>query len=101
MLACVSRSVTHRIHACGAVYDFGQNAPGWCELRITGQAGLNVQLRHAELLQHPPYGPEDGSICEFTTSVMITTLSFRHRALLPSDQTSGTCARPRPPTRTS
>ena len=64
MLACVSRSVTHRIHACGAVYDFGQNEPGWCELRITGQAGLNVQLRHAELLQHPPFGPEDGSICE-------------------------------------
>ena len=51
------------------MYDFGQNEPGWCELRITGQAGLNVQLRHAELLQHPPYGPEDGSICECTNGL--------------------------------
>ena len=59
-----SDNIAHRVRACGAVYDFGQNEPGWCELRITGQAGLNVQLRHAELLQHPPYGPEDGSICE-------------------------------------
>ena len=37
------------------VFDFGQNGPGWCRLRITGPAGLRVQLRHAEVLQHPPY----------------------------------------------
>jgi alpha-L-rhamnosidase len=39
------------------VYDFGQNEPGWCRLKITGAEGLTVQLRHAEVLQHPPYGP--------------------------------------------
>lgn len=44
------------------VFDFGQNGPGWCRLRITGPRGLQIQLRHAELLQHPPYGPEDGNI---------------------------------------
>eukprot|EP00935_MAST-01C_sp_MAST-1C-sp1_P000370 g370.t1 len=44
------------------VYDFEQNKPGWCVLRIAGQRGLRVQLRHAEILQHPPYGPFDGSI---------------------------------------
>ena len=44
------------------VYDFGQNLPGWCRLRITGTSGLQVQLRHAEVLQHPPYGPFDGNI---------------------------------------
>jgi alpha-L-rhamnosidase len=44
------------------VYDFGQNMPGWCRIDITGEAGLTVQLRHAEVLQHPPYGPFDGNI---------------------------------------
>jgi alpha-L-rhamnosidase len=39
------------------VYDFGQNEPGWCRLKITGAEGITVQLRHAEVLQHPPYGP--------------------------------------------
>ena len=38
------------------VYDFGQNMPGWCRLAITGPQGLHVQLRHAEVLMHPPYG---------------------------------------------
>ena len=32
------------------------------KLKITGQRGLTVQLRHAEVLQHPPYGPADGNI---------------------------------------
>eukprot|EP00040_Diaphanoeca_grandis_P031770 m.190577 g.190577 ORF g.190577 m.190577 type:complete len:1125 (-) comp32410_c0_seq1:45-3419(-) len=44
------------------VYDFGQNLPGWCKLQITGMRGVQVQLRHAEVLQHPPYGPADGNI---------------------------------------
>jgi alpha-L-rhamnosidase len=44
------------------VFDFGQNGPGWCKLKITGPRGLQIQLRHAELLQHPPYGPKDGNI---------------------------------------
>ena len=37
--------------------DFTQNEPGWCKLSITGQRGLAVQLRHAEILQHPPCVP--------------------------------------------
>jgi alpha-L-rhamnosidase len=44
------------------VYDFGQNMPGWCRLAITGRRGLRVQLRHAEVLMHPPYGPADGNV---------------------------------------
>lgn len=44
------------------VFDFAQNEPGWCKLSITGERGLVVQLRHAEILQHPPYGPADGNI---------------------------------------
>lgn len=44
------------------VYEFEQNGPGWCRLSITGPRGLVVQLRHAEILQHPPYGPIDGNI---------------------------------------
>ena len=45
------------------VYDFEQNEPGWCKLQMPEcPRGLVVQLRHAEVLQHPPYGPEDGSI---------------------------------------
>ena len=44
------------------VYDFGQNMPGWCTIRITGKRGLRVQLRHAEVLRHPPYGPADGNV---------------------------------------
>ena len=44
------------------VYDFLQNEPGWCKLSLTCEAGVVVQLRHAEVLQHPPYGPEDGNV---------------------------------------
>ena len=44
------------------VYDFTQNGPGWCKLDITCERGLVVQLRHAEVLQHPPYGPRDGNV---------------------------------------
>ena len=45
------------------VFDFGQNMAG--VVRLTGlrcAAGANVTLRHAELLTHPPYGAEDGSL---------------------------------------
>jgi alpha-L-rhamnosidase len=45
------------------VYDFNQNGPGWCKLNLEGcEAGTVVQLRHAEVLQHPPYGPRDGNV---------------------------------------
>jgi alpha-L-rhamnosidase len=64
------RAIKHRIAeqmrspAPGVyVYDFGQNEPGWCKLALDScEAGLVVQLRHAEVLQHPPYGPIDGNI---------------------------------------
>jgi len=32
------------------VYDFGQNFSGWCRLKVSGPAGTEVILRHAELL---------------------------------------------------
>jgi alpha-L-rhamnosidase len=33
------------------IYDFGQNLVGWCRLRISGPAGPQVALRHAETLK--------------------------------------------------
>ena len=46
------------------VFDFGQNLAGVVRLRLPAPvpAGVAITLRHAELLQHPPYGPKDGSI---------------------------------------
>lgn len=45
------------------VVDFGQNMAGIIRLRIRYcPAGTIVTLRHAELLNHPPYGPVDGLI---------------------------------------
>ena len=44
------------------VVDFGDNLSGWVRIKVTGPAGSNITLRHAEVLQHPPYGPADGSI---------------------------------------
>ncbi|HVX65692.1 MAG TPA: family 78 glycoside hydrolase catalytic domain, partial [Bryobacteraceae bacterium] len=33
------------------VYDMGQNMVGWCRLKVSGPAGAEVSLRHAETLQ--------------------------------------------------
>jgi alpha-L-rhamnosidase len=33
------------------VFDLGQNMVGWCQLRVSGQAGTHVSLRHAETLK--------------------------------------------------
>jgi len=33
------------------VFDMGQNMVGWCRLKVKGEAGTEVQLRHAEELQ--------------------------------------------------
>jgi alpha-L-rhamnosidase len=32
------------------VYDFGQNFSGWCRLKVSGPAGTEVVLKHAELV---------------------------------------------------
>eukprot|EP00040_Diaphanoeca_grandis_P031968 m.192534 g.192534 ORF g.192534 m.192534 type:complete len:1045 (-) comp32471_c0_seq1:82-3216(-) len=45
------------------VFEFDQNLSGWIRLALKYcRSGLRIQFRHAELLQHPPYGPEDGNI---------------------------------------
>jgi alpha-L-rhamnosidase len=46
------------------VFDLGQNIAGYVRLRLPAPVpgGINVTVRHAELLMHPPYGPQDGSI---------------------------------------
>ena len=44
------------------VVDFGENLSGWVKLFVKGKAGTTVTLRHAEVLQHPPYGPANGEI---------------------------------------
>jgi len=33
------------------IFDFGQNLAGWCRLRVAGQAGVKISLRHAERLK--------------------------------------------------
>ena len=38
------------------VYDFGQNFSGWCTLKVSGAAGTEISLKHAELLN------EDGTV---------------------------------------
>jgi hypothetical protein len=50
-------------HAGVYVFDFEQNLSGWILLKMLFcRAGLAITFRHAELLQHPPYGPIDGNI---------------------------------------
>ena len=45
------------------VYDCGSNGVGVVRWTFRGlPAGSNVTLRYAEVLQHPPYGPADGSL---------------------------------------
>eukprot|EP00051_Salpingoeca_urceolata_P031279 m.11050 g.11050 ORF g.11050 m.11050 type:complete len:1055 (-) comp3918_c0_seq1:182-3346(-) len=44
------------------VVDFGDNLSGFCRLKVKGPKGTTVTLRHAEVLQHPPYGPVDGNV---------------------------------------
>ena len=46
------------------VFDFGQNFAGFVRLTLPAPVapGVTITLRHAEVLQHPPYGPRDGSI---------------------------------------
>lgn len=46
------------------VLDFEQNFSGYVRLTLPAPvpANVTVTLRHAELLQHPPYGPQDGNI---------------------------------------
>ncbi|GAA1433106.1 glycoside hydrolase family 78 protein [Microlunatus lacustris] len=36
--------------------DFGQNLVGWVRVRVTGPAGTEVTLRHAEVLEHDELG---------------------------------------------
>ncbi len=38
------------------IFDMGQNMVGWCRLRVSGPAGTEVRLRHAETLK------EDGTL---------------------------------------
>lgn len=46
------------------IFDLGQNIAGYVRLTLPAPvpAGITLVLRHAEALQHPPYGPKDGNI---------------------------------------
>lgn len=62
-LAVVTKGCTPVKHKPKYVVDFGENLSGWCELKTRGgTSGMQITLRHAEVLQHPPYGPADGNI---------------------------------------
>ncbi|QPZ40133.1 family 78 glycoside hydrolase catalytic domain [Paramicrobacterium chengjingii] len=38
------------------IVDFGQNLVGWVRLRVSGEAGARVSVRHAEVLEHGELG---------------------------------------------
>ena len=46
------------------VLDFGQNFQGVVRLTLPAPVpgNLSIRVRHAELLNHPPYGPVDGNL---------------------------------------
>jgi alpha-L-rhamnosidase len=46
---------------------------------VTGTAGQTVIMRHAEVLQHPPYGPADGSIYQGNLRTALATDTFTLR----------------------
>ncbi|WP_150306398.1 family 78 glycoside hydrolase catalytic domain [Planctomonas psychrotolerans] len=45
-----------RTPAGATVLDFGQNLVGWLRIRVRGEAGSTVTLRHAEVLEHGELG---------------------------------------------
>lgn len=51
-----------RLSPVSQVVNFGDNLSGWTKIFVKGPAGSNVTLKHAEVLQHPPYGPANGEI---------------------------------------
>ncbi|MEW6744733.1 MAG: glycoside hydrolase family 78 protein [Planctomycetota bacterium] len=53
------------------VLDFGQNMVGWVRLRVRGEEGTTVTLRHAEMLE-----PETGAI--YTTNLRAAEASDRY-----------------------
>ena len=45
------------------IVDFGNNCAGVCRLNVKDLPNLaTVQIKHAEVTTHPPYGPTDGSL---------------------------------------
>ena len=58
----VTRAETFRPHriwtspAGHTLVDFGQNLVGWVRVRVRGEAGAEVTLRHAEVLEHEELG---------------------------------------------
>ena len=45
------------------IVDFGNNSAGVCLLNVKDlPSGTTVQIKHAEVLMHPPYGTMDGSL---------------------------------------
>ena len=40
----------HKLWAARWIFDFGQNMVGRVRLKVSGPAGLTMQLRHAEML---------------------------------------------------
>ena len=60
------------------VYDFGQEFAGVVRLSLPAAlpAGVNVTIKHAEALSHPPIGPRDGSAFMGTRFALISGLRF-------------------------
>ena len=53
----------HPTDATKQIVDFGTNSAGVCKLNTQPlSAGAKVTMKHAEVMQHPPYGPKDGSL---------------------------------------
>ena len=60
------------------VYDFGQEFAGVVRLSLPAAlpAGVNVTIKHAEALSHPPIGPRDGSAFMGTRFALISGVRF-------------------------
>ena len=53
----------HPTDSSKQIVDFGTNSAGVCKLNTRSlPAGTPVSMKHAEVLQHPPYGTADGSL---------------------------------------
>ena len=68
-------SVT-RVGDSDFVVDFGHNLAGWARIRVKGDRGTTISLRHAEVLMHEPYGPRNGSVYQGNLRTALATDTY-------------------------
>lgn len=75
------------------VVDFGENLSGVVRINVVGNRGDTVQLQHAEVLMHEPYGPANGSVYtgNLRTALALDTYTLNGTAGGETYQPSFTC----------